>query len=119
MFLQLFWGAPALHRLCLNVSSAVGCGNWSVRVGACSPLVYLKTRSLSLCCILLRDSIQAGREILFRALCKSLWEDQNSHTLLSQHLADCLNSLCTTRIAHEAPNLSVALLKTAERIVNS
>lgn len=56
MSLQLFWGAPALHRLCLSVSSAVGCGNWSVCVGACSPLDYLKTRSLSLCCILLRDT---------------------------------------------------------------
>ena len=113
--LQLFLGASALHRLCLSVSSAVVCGNWSLRLGAWSLLDYLKTRSLSLCCVLLRDTAYrlAGkschRSAMFTSLCKSLWEDQNSHMLLCQHLADCLNSLCTTRVAHEAPNLFLLL----------
>lgn len=111
--LQLFLGTSALRHLCLSVSSAVVCGNWSLHVGAWSPLDYLKTRSLS--CILLRDTAYklAGkschRSAIFTSLCKSLGEDQNSHMLLSQHLADCLNSLCTTRVAHEAPNLFLLL----------
>lgn len=54
--LQLFLGASALHHLCLSVPSAVVCRNCALRVRVQTPPDYVKTRSLSQRCVLLRDA---------------------------------------------------------------
>lgn len=98
------------------VHSAAVCANWAPSL-CCSmkPTRLFKDQNLESGVSQWDTSIQAGsrschRTAVFPFLCKSLWGEQNSHVLFSQHLTDCLNSLCTTRVTHEAPNHQFQLL---------